>query len=292
AVDGVDGYRLAIQHHPPSGGSVFEFDNACIFSRWRSELDLVFHGRRSSCSRRPSSFQRDGWSAEEDTEACFSDWLACQIAAAMAPGDKLAEKWIVIVGHGPAFIDAIVQADARAAGNLARKNFSRRGKEIIVGIFSVETNFHSMTARGDGFPCEGQAVTGGDSDLEFYEVETGNLFGYGMFDLQTRVHFQKVKIEIGINKEFNRAGIDIAASARQADSGIAHLSAQFGSDNGGRRFLDHLLMAALHGTFTFPKRDDATVGVGEDLDFHVMRTVETFFEIEAIVAETIHSLGR
>src|SRR5207244_2874627 len=41
-----------------------------------------------------------------------------------------------------------------------------------------------------------------------------------------------------------------------------------------------------------PKRDDAAVGVGEDLDFHVMRTIEIFFEIEAIVAETIHSLGR
>src|SRR5437016_3538410 len=87
-LDGVDGYRLAIQHHPPSGGSVFEFDNACIFSRWRSELDLVFHGRRSSCSRRPSSFQREGRSAEEDTEACFSDWLACQIAAAMTAASE------------------------------------------------------------------------------------------------------------------------------------------------------------------------------------------------------------
>ena len=151
---------------------------------------------------------------------------------------------------------------------------------------------HSVAARGDGFPCEGQTVSGGDGNLEFYEVETGNLLRDRMLDLQTRVHFQKVKVETGINKEFNRTGIDIAASARQADSGIAHLSAQFGSDNGGRRFLDHLLMAALHGTFTFPKRDDAAVGVGEDLDFHVMRTVETFFEIEAIVAETIHSLGR
>src|SRR5207245_308888 len=90
-LDGVDGYRLAIQHHPPSGGSVFEFDNACIFSRWRSELDLVFHGRRSSCSRRPSSFQREGWSAEEaDAEACFSDWLACQIAAAMTAASETA----------------------------------------------------------------------------------------------------------------------------------------------------------------------------------------------------------
>jgi len=43
---------------------------------------------------------------------------------AIAPGDEFSEKRIVIVRHGPALVDAVVQANARAAGNLARKNFS------------------------------------------------------------------------------------------------------------------------------------------------------------------------
>src|SRR5258708_8067828 len=45
--------------------------------------------------------------------------------AAVAPGDEFAEKRVGIVGVGPTIVDAVVQADARAAWNLAGKNFSR-----------------------------------------------------------------------------------------------------------------------------------------------------------------------
>src|SRR4029077_2850079 len=45
--------------------------------------------------------------------------------AAVAPGDEFAENRIVVVGHGPPFVHAIVQANARAARNAARKNLSR-----------------------------------------------------------------------------------------------------------------------------------------------------------------------
>src|SRR5258708_13636811 len=44
--------------------------------------------------------------------------------AAISPGDELAEKRIVIVGHGPGLVDGIVHSNARAAGNLARNNFA------------------------------------------------------------------------------------------------------------------------------------------------------------------------
>src|SRR5260370_19035994 len=44
---------------------------------------------------------------------------------AVAPGDELAEKRVVIAGHGPARIDAVGQANARTARKLTRKDFSR-----------------------------------------------------------------------------------------------------------------------------------------------------------------------
>src|ERR1700687_1164952 len=44
---------------------------------------------------------------------------------AIAPRDEFAEKRIVIVGHGPALVDPVIQANARAAGNLTRNNCSR-----------------------------------------------------------------------------------------------------------------------------------------------------------------------
>ena len=85
--------------------------------------------------------------------------------AAVAPGDEFCEERIVIVGDGPAVVDAVVEAYTRAARNLARENFSRRWEEIIVGIFGVEADLHGVAARRDGFPCEWETMTGGDGDL-------------------------------------------------------------------------------------------------------------------------------
>src|SRR5256885_13052072 len=51
-------------------------------------------------------------------------------------------------------------------------------------------------------------------------------------------------------------------------------------------------MATLDGTLAFPKRDDATVCIGENLDFDVMGPVEIFFEVKAIVAESVHGFRR
>src|SRR5712664_4275167 len=69
---------------------------------------------------------------------------------AIAPGNEFAEKGVVIVGHGPALAHALIKANPRAGRGVARKNFSGRGKEIVLRIFGVKTNFHSVAARSDG----------------------------------------------------------------------------------------------------------------------------------------------
>src|SRR5712671_4425252 len=67
----------------------------------------------------------------------------------VAPGNKFAEEGIVFVGNGPAFVDAFVEANAGTAGRVSRKNLSGRRKEIVVGIFGIQANFHGVAARGD-----------------------------------------------------------------------------------------------------------------------------------------------
>src|SRR5712672_2474897 len=74
--------------------------------------------------------------------------------AGVAPGNKFAEEGIVFVRHGPAFVDAFVEANAGTAGRVSRKNLSGRRKEIVVGILGIEANFHSVAARSDGLPSE------------------------------------------------------------------------------------------------------------------------------------------
>ena len=75
--------------------------------------------------------------------------------AAVAPGDELREERVVIVRDGPTFVDAFVEANAWAAGNGARKDFSGRWKKIVVRIFGVEPNFHGVSTRSERFPREG-----------------------------------------------------------------------------------------------------------------------------------------
>ena len=132
----------------------------------------------------------------------------------------------------------------------------------------------------DGFPSKGQTMTGGDGDLEFDEIEAGDLLGDGMLDLQARVHFEKIEIEMGVDEEFDGAGVDVAAGARQAHRGFAHFVAKIGRHDGGGSFFDDFLMAALDGAFAFAERDDTAVRVGEDLDFDVTRLFKIFLEVE------------
>ena len=116
-----------------------------------------------------------------------------------------------------------------------------------------------------------------DGDLEFDEIEAGDLLGDRMLHLQARVHFQKIEIEMGIYEEFDCAGIHVTSGARQADGRIAHFLAQVGRDNRRRRFLDDFLMAALNGTLSFAERHHSAVRVRKNLNLHVARTLQIFF---------------
>ena len=129
--------------------------------------------------------------------------------------------------------------------------------------------------------ANGRRWPGGDGDLQFDEIEAGDLFGDGMLDLQAGVDFEKIEIEMGVNEKFDGAGVGVAAGAREANGGVAHFFAQIGRHDRGRRFFDYFLVAALHGAFAFAERNDAAVRVGEDLNFDVARLLEIFFEVQA-----------
>ena len=120
-------------------------------------------------------------------------------------------------------------------------------------------------------------MSGGDGDLKFDEVEAGDLFGDGMLDLEARVHFEEIKIEICVDEKFDGACIGVAACAREADRGVAHFFAEVGRHDRRRSFLDHFLVAALDRAFAFAERNDAAVMVGEDLDFDVVRAFPDIF---------------
>jgi hypothetical protein len=54
---GIDG--LAVEQNSPAVRLAFKFHGAQLLAGCICELDLELHGRRSSCWRRPASFQRE-----------------------------------------------------------------------------------------------------------------------------------------------------------------------------------------------------------------------------------------
>ena len=86
--------------------------------------------------------------------------------------------------------------------------------------------------------------------------------------------------------ELGRARADVADRAREADRGVAQLlRAGAASRPGRRRFLEHLLVAALHRAVTLTERQHRAVGVGEQLNLDVPWPFEVALEVDAVVAE-------
>ena len=128
-------------------------------------------------------------------------------------------------------------------------------------------------------------------ELPGHEILAGDRLGHGMLDLQAGVHLQEVEGAVGAQQELDRAGAAIADGAGGRDGGGTHAPAQVGRHGGRGRFLDHLLVAALHRAVALAEMDDVAVGVGEDLDLDVARVDHGLLEDQLARAEGALGFG-
>ena len=88
----------------------------------------------------------------------------------------------------------------------------------------------------------------GNQDLGLHDVDAGDLFGHRMFDLNARVHLDKVEfLIVHIHQEFDGAGAFIANMGADFAAQLADLGALGLGQIGGRCALDHLLIAPCSG---------------------------------------------
>ncbi|MCY1363691.1 hypothetical protein D9M69_504660 [compost metagenome] len=107
-----------------------------------------------------------------------------------------------------------------------------------------------------------------------------------MLHLQAGVHLHEEELAAAfVVEEFHGAGADVADGLGRAHGGFAHGGAQLGGKAGSRRFLDHLLVAALDRAVALVEVQAVAVAVGEHLDFHVARLEDVFLHQHARVAE-------
>ena len=106
-----------------------------------------------------------------------------------------------------------------------------------------------------------------------------------MLDLQPRVHLQEVEALVLAGDEFDGAGGIVVHRFRKRDRLFAHPAAGGLVEQRRRRFFDHLLIAALDGTFALAEINHVAVLVAEHLDFDVAGIDDEFFDEDPVVAE-------
>ncbi len=131
---------------------------------------------------------------------------------------------------------------------------------------------------------QGRAV--GDPELRLDEIHTQDLLGNRMLDLDTRVAFdEEVLSAVGIDQEFDRAGILVARGTGQDHCVGKNPLAYRLVEVGGGRYLDNLLVAQLYRTVTFMQVDDIALSVAQYLDLDVPRPRHDLLQEHRLVAE-------
>ena len=105
-----------------------------------------------------------------------------------------------------------------------------------------------------------------------------------MLDLDAAVQLEEEEVA-PVEHELGGAGARVADRLRERDRRLAHLRPQLRVDRGRGRLLEHLLVAALHRAVALPERQHGPVGVGEELDLDVARTLDVALAEDRAVAE-------
>ena len=119
----------------------------------------------------------------------------------------------------------------------------------------------------------------------------GDHLRHRMLDLQPRVHLHEVEAAVLVGDELDGARALVVHRARRRDGGLAHLAPPRLGHAGRRRFLEHLLVAPLHGAVALEQVDAVPVAVGEHLDLDVARARHVALDQHVVVAEARQRLA-
>src|SRR5450830_180735 len=176
-----------------------------------------------------------------------------------------------------------VHAHARAARRVPGRDAPRRRGELE-RVFGVDAALDGVAGQHHVALAEAQLLAAGDADLFLHDVDAGDHFRHRVFDLHARVHLDEVELAVLV-QEFEGAGAAVADLAARFGAAVADLLDQLARDARCRRFLDHLLVAALHRAVAFAQPDGVAVFVGQDLDLHVTGILQVLLHIHFRIAE-------
>lgn len=131
---------------------------------------------------------------------------------------------------------------------------------------------------------EAQFFTGSNADLLGNEIDPRDLLGDRVFNLDAGVHLDEVELVI-LEQEFEGACTTIVDAPARFGTTLTDAHDIPAGDAGGRRFLDDLLVTALHRAIAFAKVDCIPETVGQDLDLDMARIFQVFLQIDVGISE-------
>ena len=137
---------------------------------------------------------------------------------------------------------------------------------------------------------ERQLHIGSHHDLGFNDIDTGDVFGYGMLHLYTRIHLDEIKLAVLIQK-LKSAGATVANFFTCCDTTLANFVYKFAGNARCRRFFNHFLVTPLHRTIALAQIHRVFKFVGQDLDFNVPWVLQVFLHINRWVTKCSACFG-
>jgi hypothetical protein len=149
--------------------------------------------------------------------------------------------------------------------------------------------------------CRGQISQGGKRarrqfDHPAHQVDSPDLFGDAMLDLQARVHFEEIELLRGaVVDEFDRARRAVLHRFGEFDRGFAKRFRHAVRQTWRGRFLQHLLVTPLHGAVAYAERNRVAAAIAEHLDFEMPCPLDVLLDehariTEVVLAEALHHI--
>ena len=166
------------------------------------------------------------------------------------------------------------------------------GQEIVIGVFGANPCFNRVALNPQIGLLQRQRFARRDAQLPFDQIQSGNRFGDGVFDLQARVHLHKEEIHRTIralfDDKFDRSRADIINRPRRRNRRRAHFFAQGLRHTRSGRFFQHFLVTALHRAIAFKQIHIIAVRIAKHLNFDMARTLHVFFDEHRVITKTVN----
>ena len=131
------------------------------------------------------------------------------------------------------------------------------------------------------FTAAGDFLSGCDGKLGCHKVDSGDLFGDGVLNLQARVNFKEVQLALVTEQVFACAQTDVVNGVEEGLGVSQQERFSLSSNEGCGGLFDEFLVAALHRAVTGGIDGEGAVGVAPALGFQVAGLGDVAFNEEA-----------